>query len=874
MFGFDDFALLFAEAAPELLATETASATAAELAAEEAAREAAVAAAQQAATQTAAQEAAQSGILQASQMNPELLNSINGPGVKTADMSSGLQDYWEKVFGKPVDLNPPDYRALNTEQLFAQDAAKASMNSVPPGLEAEINSQYYGQNLGGDMGPGIKDAALNANTAQYPLSPSSNLGPGGPYPGERFVPGGNLGPGGPYPGEPYVPGGQLGPTAEEYRNLAANTDKYPLSPSSDLGPSKEMEEFHRALNERSAAAPPSNIQHFDNPASTTQNVFRGNPAEAGFQPPQVTKGGYFNNGINGEYTDTLTPFERGMDTAGRYFDKTTDYIEKNPYKSAGLAYYGAYKTGMLDQKPVEAPADDYKNPYSMVGFRRSSPNPSAYQYRPRYAEGGIASIHSYKKGGRSKTEAAMDFYDAMNSEPAAAPSLGNVGIYYDMDPDTRYLDPMEAAMVRMSKLNSRTNVQAPTMTPNRRMGELDFKPVAAAQGGIMGYADGGLYNTYKGNEQYEKLGKPGPTKAEILSAALAAAYGGSRNTSHINIDNGYYPTSSIPTTTDMPTTSTAIGGGGGGGNRGSADGSDGAPGEGFSPTSEGAYAVSTLGQNLGYISPVTGAILGAIGTNMAKNVNPNYSHEGLNAPPAPTQSTNDGTAGEAAAKAALDSGEAAKSLQATYDRATSESSPTASNGIASLGVSPTQSANDGNAGQAAAQAAQAAATQAARDAATSASSPTATGGEANGGGGGGGGGGNGDGGRNGAEGRGDPGGDRGGWGRGGGYAHGGIASIHAPYNLGGYAAGGNPRLLRGPGDGMSDNIPATINNRQPARLADGEFVVPADVVSHLGNGSTEAGAKQLDAMMTRIRKGRTGNPKQGKKINPSKYLPA
>jgi hypothetical protein len=63
--------------------------------------------------------------------------------------------------------------------------------------------------------------------------------------------------------------------------------------------------------------------------------------------------------------------------------------------------------------------------------------------------------------------------------------------------------------------------------------------------------------------------------------------------------------------------------------------------------------------------------------------------------------------------------------------------------------------------------------------------------------------------------------------------------------LGGYAAGGNPRLLKGPGDGMSDNIPATIAGKQPARLADGEFVVPADVVSHLGNGSTEAGAKKF-----------------------------
>lgn len=92
-------------------------------------------------------------------------------------------------------------------------------------------------------------------------------------------------------------------------------------------------------------------------------------------------------------------------------------------------------------------------------------------------------------------------------------------------------------------------------------------------------------------------------------------------------------------------------------------------------------------------------------------------------------------------------------------------------------------------------------------------------------------------------------------------------------NLGSYAAGGNPRLLRGPGDGMSDNIPATINNRQPARLADGEFVIPADVVSHLGNGSTEAGAEKLHEMMTEVRKARTGNPKQGKEINPHKYMP-
>ena len=102
-------------------------------------------------------------------------------------------------------------------------------------------------------------------------------------------------------------------------------------------------------------------------------------------------------------------------------------------------------------------------------------------------------------------------------------------------------------------------------------------------------------------------------------------------------------------------------------------------------------------------------------------------------------------------------------------------------------------------------------------------------------------------------------------------AQGGI--MQAGSSLGGYAAGGNPRLLKGPGDGMSDNIPAVIGSKQPARLADGEFVIPADVVSHLGNGSTEAGAKRLHEMMSKVRKDRTGNSKQGKQINPNKYMP-
>ena len=90
--------------------------------------------------------------------------------------------------------------------------------------------------------------------------------------------------------------------------------------------------------------------------------------------------------------------------------------------------------------------------------------------------------------------------------------------------------------------------------------------------------------------------------------------------------------------------------------------------------------------------------------------------------------------------------------------------------------------------------------------------------------------------------------------------------------LGGYSDGG--RMLKGPGDGMSDSIPAVIGKRQPARLADGEFVVPADVVSHLGNGSTDAGAKKLYGMMDKIRKARTGKKKQAPAVKASKYMPA
>ncbi len=102
---------------------------------------------------------------------------------------------------------------------------------------------------------------------------------------------------------------------------------------------------------------------------------------------------------------------------------------------------------------------------------------------------------------------------------------------------------------------------------------------------------------------------------------------------------------------------------------------------------------------------------------------------------------------------------------------------------------------------------------------------------------------------------------------GGGMAQGGIAEM---------AKGGRanrPRYLRGETDGMQDRIPSNIDGVQPAKLSHGEFVIPADVVSHLGNGNSDAGAKVLYKMMDRVRQARTGNKKQGRQINPEKFTP-
>lgn len=326
---------------------------------------------------------------------------------------------------------------------------------------------------------------------------------------------------------------------------------------------------------------------------TTSNVNPGGPSD------------YMNKGITGAPEATTAPWHQnavgnplntppsGLEAG---FNKALNYVKENPFSAASMGY-SAMKLLGGGNKQEETPAgyNGILSKYKMSpNFQGRQANPQDFQYTPKvYAEGGIA---SFKSGGDAGSKLAMDYYESMQRQQAKdMPSTkSDPGIYYDLDPDTRYLDPVTAAQVRMAKLNKRANIQAQNMKRPTPMGQINLAP-------------------------------PG-VKAAAANSSL---------------------------------------------------------------------------------DPETMA------------------------------------------------------------------------------------------------------------------------------------------------------------------AHGGI--MHS--SLGGYAAGGNPRLLKGPGDGMSDNIPATISGKQPARLADGEFVVPADVVSHLGNGSTEAGAKVLHAMMTKVRKERTGNPKQGKQINAHKFVP-
>jgi hypothetical protein len=105
-------------------------------------------------------------------------------------------------------------------------------------------------------------------------------------------------------------------------------------------------------------------------------------------------------------------------------------------------------------------------------------------------------------------------------------------------------------------------------------------------------------------------------------------------------------------------------------------------------------------------------------------------------------------------------------------------------------------------------------------------------------------------------------------------ASGGMAGLGALAAGGATGPANEPRTINGAGDGMSDSVPATIEGVQEARLADGEFVIPADVVADLGNGSSNAGSKKLYAMMDRVRKARHGTTRQPPEVDTGRLMPA
>ena len=481
------------------------------------------------------------------------------------------------------------------------------------------------------------------------------------------------------------------------------------------------------------------------PTTLDANTFP-TPNQTGFQPGGSTEPTVSNFRTASDIQiEGQSPFMRGLNAA-------TDWAKENKLQAAGLGYMAASEMGLFDQQEVNSPVTAYDGPLSKYklspNFRGSQANPQDFQYTPRqYASGGIT---GYAKGGVSHPD---------------------VGIYRDSDPDTMYLDPLTAAMVRQSKLDSRSyvNTKAKFKEPTR-MGTLNFKPVAgSAQGGIM----------------------------------QAQRYDGGGVTGSGNID------------LHVPVNIGSGGGGGGGGGKydGFGGGFSGGGGGGFESGRMGGGGYNGgggggLGGLLGGLGQMFGGMMGGSRAALGQGNQMNY---GMGAPMGGDMlSGMGGTAQNGFMSPGGMGGDLYDQYAASNDQKLTERSRPGNMTLTHDYVGPTMSRDKFEAAQ------------------NAPKNPASY------------------------------------------FAQGGAVPS---YDLGGYAAGGNPRLLRGPGDGMSDNIPATINNRQPARLADGEFVVPADVVSHLGNGSTEAGAKKLHKMMNEVRKARTGNPKQGKQINPNKYMP-
>lgn len=388
------------------------------------------------------------------------------------------------------------------------------------------------------------------------------------------------------------------------------------------------------------------------------------------------------------------------------------------------------------------------------------------------------------------------------------------------------------------------------------------------------------YNVNFGKEQLYQAYLPRSANVDLENAAAGDKIP-SKGKYIFNPATGQYTWMPAAVTTNINTTPAAavvehLDPGRGGGSAGTADvGLNGISSSNSSGSGQGFSGSTTDG------SPSTGAAsiansaaatLGNLGLTslsnaLASQVSPNYGNEGRNAPPTVVSNPDYGNEGRnsvapaptPAQQNAEDSknyGYGGEQAPAPVNNDTSGYAPTFTsqyNGGFQTAPAVSNDGSDGSAGMGPG----------------GESGPGGDGGGRGDGGGDGGGGGMGHGGESG------PGGDGGG--RGGSWARGGLTAFATGGlgSLGGYSDGG--RLLRGPGDGVSDSIPAVIGKKRPARLADGEFVVPARIVSELGNGSTEAGARKLYAMLDRIQAGRKKSIGKGKVATNSrmdKNLPA
>jgi len=347
----------------------------------------------------------------------------------------------------------------------------------------------------------------------------------------------------------------------------------------------------------------------------------------------------------------LSPFQKGMATLGTAV-------------SAPKIMNALGGSGIGTNDTYSGPLNAYRLSPNFQG-RFADPAQFRNAVPRRYAEGGIASVPSYAKGGNLSD--AMDYYETMTRQAQNAPegksapkSGGDVGIYYDTDPDTQRLDPLTAAQVRLAKINARTGMQGQGVKRPTPMGRLNLAPALAKQAQEAQYQD---INAARGGIMEARMAMGGPVEQMSNANSVGANTG--------------FPMADI---------------------------------------AHGAYATP-------YQQPIS------------RNV-----------------------------------------VTGPQDVMTDPFS--------------------------------------------------------------------------------------------------GVPRM-AEGGLGDYSDGG--RLLRGPGDGVSDSIPAVIGNKRPARLADGEFVVPARIVSELGNGSTESGARKLYAMMDRVQKSRgktVGKNRIAADSRADKYLPA